>query len=110
IRNSSFVIPNFIWPLESTVIGHHRLVPKDIVVKHGAPANVAVAAQNRLAHDRILADPRIRPHNGALDNRMLLDVALTANDAIGTDPGARLDDRPLVDEARPFQHGALVDS
>ena len=46
----------------------------------------------------------------ALDDGVLLDVALPADDAVWADARAGLHDGALVDEAGPFDDGALLDA
>src|SRR5512139_1299988 len=95
---------------EARVVGHRRLVPEDDpAVNHDIPADVAVAAEDGLAHDGIARHPAVRPDNGAVDDRVLLNDAVAADDAVGMDPGAGLDDRAAVDETRPLDRRAVFD-
>ena len=59
--------------------------------------------------DAILRDAGAGPHDGLFDRRMLFDVALPADDAVGADACAGPDDRPLVNEARTLEDRALFD-
>ena len=63
-----------------------------------APADVGVPAENRPAHDRVLADPGVGPQDRAFDGGMLFDVAVPADDGVRADTRAGLDDRAGVDE------------
>ena len=46
---------------EAAVVGDHRFIAEHDVGDDRIPANVAVAAENRLPDDRLLADARVRP-------------------------------------------------
>src|SRR5262245_47191024 len=69
-----------------------------------------MAAENRSAHDRFLADAGVRPDDRMLDDRMLLDVALPPDHAVRADAGAGLDDRALVHETGTLDDGAVFDA
>src|SRR5262245_41529285 len=66
-------------------------------------------AENRSADDSLLADAGIGPDDRPVHDRVLLDVALSADDAVGSDARARFDHHALVDEAWPFDDRALFD-
>src|ERR1700676_4580613 len=87
-------------PSEPTEIGDHRLVAKnDAVLDRGISPDVTLPAENRSAHGGVLADPRVGPEDGALDDGVFLDVAVPPDDAVGADACTGLDHRPLADEA-----------
>src|SRR5713226_3832552 len=65
-----------------------------------------MAAENRLSDGRFLADAVVGPDDRAVEHRVLLDVALAADHAVGADARAGLHDRAFVDEARRFDDPA----
>src|SRR5262245_36986055 len=69
-----------------------------------------MAAENRSAHDRFLADAGVRPDDRMLDDRVLLDVAVSPDHAVRADAGAGLDDRALVHETGTLDDGAVFDA
>src|SRR3954469_22418291 len=75
---------------QAAVIGDDRLVAEDAVFDRRAAADVALAAENRSAHGRVLTDPGVRPDDRSVDGGMLLDLALAADHGVGTDLGAGL--------------------
>src|SRR5207247_8960849 len=92
------------------MVGDDGFVAEDhAVLDDGAAADVAVAPDDRSAHDRFLADPAVRPHDGVLEDRVFFDVALAAEDAVRPYPCAGLDDNAVVDEARALEHRAVFD-
>ena len=70
---------------------------------------MAMTSENRSPHDGFLADARIRPQDGPIDDGMFLDVALASDHAVGSDAGTGLDDGAFIDEARPLDDGAVLD-
>src|SRR5437667_9057134 len=63
-----------------TVVRDGGLVAEDDAVlhRHAAP-DVAVTSDDRPADHRFLADPRVRPDNGVLDHRLILEIALPSD-------------------------------
>src|SRR3954463_4645029 len=59
---------------------------------------------------RFLADTRSGPQNRALDGSMFFDVALPADDTVGTDSRPGFHNGSFVDEARPFDRDAFLDA
>src|SRR5262245_35454224 len=66
-------------------------------------------AENRSADDSLLADAGIGPDDRPVHDRVLLDVALPADDAVGGDARAGFDYYTLIDEAWRFDDRALFD-
>ena len=92
----------------SAVVGDDRLVAEHDagVSTIGVAADVAVAAEDRRRDDGLRP---IQPFGQTIEpsiDRVLLDVALPADDGVGPDPRAGLDDRALVDEAGALDSSA----
>src|SRR5678815_2428405 len=71
---------------------------------------MAVPSEDGPPDHGLLADPGSGPQDRALNGGVLLDVALTADDAVGTDARAGLHDGALVNEARPLDRGAFLNA
>src|SRR5688500_18481256 len=70
----------------SGVIGQRRAVAEHRTVIEGdVAADVAVAADDRVAHFGITADAAVRPDDRAIDDRVLLDLGLPPDNGIGAD-------------------------
>src|SRR6476620_6281707 len=96
---------------KTAVVGEDRFVPEhDTILHRCVAADVAMPPQNGAPDHRFLADTRAGPQDRALDSRMFFDVALPADDAVGTDSRPGLHDGSFVDEARPFDSHAFVDA
>src|ERR1051326_2222424 len=92
----------------SGVVGQCGLVAKHGAVVDGdVAAEVTTATDNRLMHDRLSTDAAVRPDDGAFDVRVFVDLGLFADDRVGTDARASLDQHALVDETRPFDSRAV---
>src|SRR6185503_1472996 len=94
---------------QPTVIGDDGFISEHhIVLDRGVAADVAVAPEDRSANDCFLADSRVGPDDRLVHYRVLLDVALTADYAVGRDVRAGFDDRAFVDEAGPLDDRAVL--
>src|SRR5262245_7604650 len=97
--------------LDSRVIGHDRSIAKDARADNlDASAELTMPSGDDRAEFRARVDRRVRPDDGAVDDRVFADVALAADHAVGTDPRAALDDDVGVDEARDLDRRARVDA
>src|SRR5688572_284945 len=67
-------------------------------------------AEDGFTHLGIAADTAVRPDDGAVDDRVLLDLRLPAEDGIGADACPRLDQHALVDEAGALDDRAFLDA
>src|SRR5260370_40367844 len=71
---------------------------------------MAVPAEDRTAHDRLLADPRVGPDDRLLDGRVFFHMTLAAHHAVGPDPRPRLHHDPIVKKTRALDGGPLLDA
>src|SRR5687768_4034636 len=82
------------------IVGDDALVAED--GRRGdldVAAEMTVPAGERRADPRFGIDPGVRPENGAVDDRVLADMAVPADDAERADARAAFDDDVGVDEA-----------
>ena len=71
---------------------------------------MAVAAQNRSAHDGLPANPAVGPDDGAVDHGAFVHVGLTSQNRIGHHARAGLEHDAFVNEARAVELDALLDT
>src|SRR5688500_8962106 len=112
-RRRTLHVPSAAGALRSGygVIGQRRAVAEHrIVIEGDVAADVAVAADDRVAHFGITADAAVRPDDRAIDDRVLLDLGLPPDNGIGADARARLDERSLIHEAGTFKGRAILDA
>src|SRR3954468_21596718 len=85
-------IDALIITLQPAVVGNLGFVAEHDVRDRRVPPDVAVATENGLADDGLLADARVGPDHRPLDRGVLFDMAVPAHDAVWANQGARFDD------------------
>src|SRR5919204_1735472 len=97
--------------LRLRVVGQRCLIAEDGAgIDAHVAADVAVAPENRIMDARFTADATIGPDDGPADDRILFDLSLPSNHRVWTNPGARLDKRPFIDEAGAFNRRAFLNA
>src|SRR5689334_19367175 len=71
---------------------------------------MAVPTQDGGTELRLFTHPAVRPDDRTAHGGALLDLRLAADDRVGGNPRAGLDQRAFVDEARSFDRGAVLDA